>query len=603
MKPLLFSIVFSLSGLVSFSQSTVLNSSFGNKGTVNTEVGSETSVIRATAIQADKKIVAAGTAADSTDRVFAITRYNTNGSLDNTFDEDGKVMTSFGTEAEISSIVIQADGKIVAGGYMYNDSTRVFAMARYNSNGTLDITFGNGGKITTAIGNIDDEIKAVCLQADGKIVAVGYTNASQDNNYYLPQIAVVRYNIDGSLDNSFSNDGIAITTLGDYDAGFSAVIQTDGKIIVAGTHLSGNDYQFLMVRYNIDGSLDNTFNGNGVTITSITGYYDVAYAVKIQKNGKIIVAGTAAFGDNYDSYGVVMARYNTNGSLDNTFHNDGKVITSLNSYYDMPVSLEIDSDGKILLAASISDNGVDQNINLLRYNTNGNPDSTFDKNGKMITHMNESQFIYALQLSGSELYVAGSEDEFFMAAYSYNLSALPLTLFSFTASLQNNTTKLQWQTTEQGFSVYTIERSVDAKTFISIGELAENTNTITQKSYSFIDNKPVQGVNYYRLKMTNDKSSYTYSKVVKVMLDNSISMKIFPNPTTDFLQIEIPSIQRGNIGLQILDVAGKVILKQTVTAGGTALSTSMNVTSLTKGNYMLLINSETKSQVQKFIKQ
>lgn len=602
MKCLLLAFAFCITSSLSFTQSTMLNPAFGTNGVVSTPMGTVTSVIRSMAIQVDGKIVTAGSGSNGISNEFALVRYTSTGSVDNSFNGNGKVTTSFGNQSEVFSIAIQIDGKIVAGGYMYNDSTIQFALARYNTDGTLDDNFGNNGKITTAIGNVDDEIKSISIQADGKILAVGYSNASIDNNDYLPQIAVARYNINGSLDSSFDNDGILTTSLGTYDVAYSSAIQTDGKIIVIGTHSSGMNYQFLIVRYNIDGSLDSTFDNDGILTTAISSYYDVAYAVKIDNNGKIIVAGTAALGNNYDSYGFVIARYNADGSLDGTFDNDGKVITSLNSFYDIHASVKIDKDGRILLAAGVTTDGNDHDINLLRYNNNGSADSTFDGDGKLITVMNGNQLIYALELVDSEIFVAGSNDHFFTAAYSSNLSTLPVSLLSFTASLQNNTTKLQWLTTEDGVSSYTIEHSTDGQRFKGIGNVLAMSNQRSQNIYYFIDRLPVAGFNYYRLKIYHENNKYTFSKVVKVRLDNVVAVKIFPNPTTDFLHVEIPSSQKENIFIQLLDNNGRIVDKKILTTEATRISTSVNVSSLAKGNYFLSIRMKGKSQVHKFIK-
>src|SRR5665647_806671 len=140
--------------------------------------------------------------------VTCLISFSQSTSLDVTFGTNGIVTTPIGAAGSvIHGMAIQSDGKIVAAGYRYNDSTWEFAVARYNVDGSLDSTFDGDGKLTTAISTVDDEINAIAIQSDGKIVVAGYSNASGDINAYEPDLAVVRYNTDGSLDSTFNGNG------------------------------------------------------------------------------------------------------------------------------------------------------------------------------------------------------------------------------------------------------------------------------------------------------------------------------------------------------------------------------------------------------------
>jgi uncharacterized delta-60 repeat protein len=194
--------------------------------------------IQSIALQSDNKIVAAGYSGND----FAIARYNNNGTLDASFDSDGKVITNLGPIESINSIAIQSDGKIVAAGYSGID----FAIARYDTNGTLDASFDTDGIVTTDIDSSEDGFNSVLLQSDGKIVAAGYT----DNAGFSYLMAVARYNTDGSLDSTFNGDGIQTTAIGSSDdQATSIAIQTDGNIVVAGYSESSPNYKFALVRY------------------------------------------------------------------------------------------------------------------------------------------------------------------------------------------------------------------------------------------------------------------------------------------------------------------------------------------------------------------
>jgi uncharacterized delta-60 repeat protein len=168
------------------------------------------------------------------------------GDLDTSFDTDGKVTTDFGASSDsASSIALQSDGKIVVAGYSYNGSNYDFAVVRYNTNGSLDTSFDTDGKVTTDFGAQSDYAKSVALQSDGKIVVAGYSY--NGSNY---DFAVVRYNTNGSLDTSFDTDGKVTTDFGaSSDYAESVALQSDGKIVVAGTSYNGSNYDFAVVRY------------------------------------------------------------------------------------------------------------------------------------------------------------------------------------------------------------------------------------------------------------------------------------------------------------------------------------------------------------------
>ncbi|HOY31521.1 MAG TPA: YCF48-related protein [Bacteroidales bacterium] len=344
-----------------------LDLSFNGTGIVTTPIG-DYDWGRAVAVQEDGKIVVAG---NSSFGKFTLVRYNTDGVLDNTFSTDGIVTTDFGNYDEGKSIALQSDGKIILAGYYNNGTNEDFVVIRYNTDGTPDSTFSDDGIATTAIGSDADLGMSVVMQTDGKIVVAGYYyNFSYD-------FAVVRYNANGTLDNTFSGDGKVTTSIGSYDYAYSAALQADGKIIVAGISDNGSNYDFAVVRYNANGTLDNTFSGDGKVTTSIGSSDDFGYSVVVQADGKIIVAGSSNNGSNND---FALVRYNTNGTLDNTFSNDGKVTTDIGSTYDWGYSVAMQADGKIIVAGS-SYGG----FALVRYSTNGALDSTFSDDGILTT--------------------------------------------------------------------------------------------------------------------------------------------------------------------------------------------------------------------------
>ena len=244
---------------------------FGSGGMVMTDLGKSTDIAEAVAIQADGKSVVVGTTYknnDFSDEDFVVTRYNTDGTLDNTFGNRGKVRTDFpGLAAVPSSVVIQPDGKIVVAGGAFPLFTFLgnFKVARYNPNGSLDTSFGDGGIVTT-IFPAGSYASDVALQSDGKIIAAGTVfvdfiiGESSDTDF-----ALARYNPDGTPDATFGNDGQVTTDfLGFEDDAFSVLIQPDGKIVAVG---SANDpatfYDFAAARYLSNGAIDTTFGVAG----------------------------------------------------------------------------------------------------------------------------------------------------------------------------------------------------------------------------------------------------------------------------------------------------------------------------------------------------
>lgn len=320
------------------------------------------------------------------------------GDLDTTFGAGGKVTTDFGGNDIANAVATQSDGKLVAVGvYFPTPSAGDFAVARYNIDGSLDTAFGIGGKVTTSFGSAGrDQAWAVAIYKSGpnlgKIVVVGDTTASGPNRF-----ALARYNTDGSLDTSFDTDGMVTTDfrtspsdISPMAQAFSVALQSDDKIVLSGAFFKffSNGWDFALARYNADGSLDTSFGGTGKVITNVGGFPfgsgDSAASVAIQSDGKILAAGSAnPLAQNNSDFALV--RYNTDGSLDTSFGTGGKVTTELGSTADFGKSVAIQSDGKIVLAGQYGDY-PSADFALARYNTDGSLDASFDTDGKVLTN-------------------------------------------------------------------------------------------------------------------------------------------------------------------------------------------------------------------------
>lgn len=405
-------------GVNAANASGTLDTTFDSDGKVTTRIGTNNDVANAMAIQSDKKIVLAGYSYIGSNEDFSLARYNSDGSLDTSFDTDGKVTTAIGSNADvIRSVAIQSDGKIVVVGHTYDGSQFDFALARYNSNGSLDTTFNTTGKITTPIGPANNSAFSMAIQGDGKIIAAGFANNGSNDDF-----ALARYNSDGSLDTSFDSDGQVTTAMGPgNDAIRSIVIQSDGKILAVGNASNGTNFDFAIARYNANGSLDTSFDTDGKLLTPIGSGADYAMSVAIQSDGKIVAAGYSYNGADND---FALARYSSNGSLDTTFNTTGKITTPIGSANNSGFSMAIQSDGKIVVAG-FSYNGSNDDFALARYNSDGSLDTSFDSDGKYTAEFGSGNDV-------ANVVAVQSDGKIVTAGYSYNGINLDFAMLRFT---------------------------------------------------------------------------------------------------------------------------------------------------------------------------
>lgn len=388
--------------LPTFAADGDLDTGFGTAGKAVTDIGTYIDAARDLAIQADGKIVVVGESGTASFLNFGVVRYNGNGTLDPTFSSDGKTSLGVGLyDDECAAVAIQPDGKIVIAGYAKDASYRNFAVIRLNADSSWDSSFTPDGAVETSVRpSANDAARDMLLQSDGKIVVVGDSADGSDI-----RIAVVRYNPDGSLDSSFGSGGITNTLVGaEASYGLAAAIQADGKIVVAGWDETAGVRDFAVVRYNADGSLDSSFDTDGMTTTAIGSGYDYANAVAIQPDGKILAAG---FTDNGGNYDFALVRYEAGGSLDTGFGNGGKVTYAAGSGTDYADEIIVQPDGRILVIG-YSSNGTDHDAAVARFLPDGSIDLSFGTDGVITLDVGSDDRgqAAAVQLDG-RLVVAG----------------------------------------------------------------------------------------------------------------------------------------------------------------------------------------------------
>jgi len=517
---ILIYLLLSSTGLT-FAQPGTLDNTFGFGGKVITQVGSQLNPgwAYATAIQADGKIVVVGEFYGSKSYPdFFVVRYNSSGLLDHTFANNGVADLDLGDLSNATCIAIQKDGKIVVAGLKLAGSDEVVAIVRLNSNGLPDYTFGFLGEVITDLGGVNDLVYSVAIQNDGKIVVAGTTN----NNNGKDQFFVVRYYGNGDLDNTFNGNGKVFTLIGtQLCRARSVAIQTDGKIVVAGFYKAGSTpgYNFAVARYNTNGTLDNTFgpDANGKTGIDFGGADDYGWSVAIQTDGKIVVAGHS--GGLFE-----VTKLSTGGKRIGNFGVNGKV-TTLVGNSSLGRSLAIQTNGKIVVSGRALVGNANWDFGLVRYNADGSLDGNFGTNGIVTTGFGHQDYgdAVAIQQDGKIVVVGTTElmqgDKIAIARYNGDPVSLPAT--------------------------------------------DENISAATDKK-----------------------------------LSNSPTIKLFSNPAKDVLSIDGMDASSTNT-ISIVDINGRIV-QTTTTGNGTH---TCNIASLPAGTYYLLIDDKKKKTSLRFVKE
>lgn len=300
--------------------------------------------------------------------------------LDTTFNSTGKIVLSFGSSGVPQDMVVQPDNKTVFVGVCNNIGTIVpFCLLRLDENGSFDPTFdagqGHPGYVYTMIAGTASlsASRGLALQNDGKLLAAGYLSG---------QIVLSRYNSNGTLDTSFGANGVVRSNLVGNAGVSKVVIQPDGKYVVVGSSGSSTFTQYV-ARFLPDGTPDVSFGIGGVTTISIAGNQTIGLSIAIQADGKIVTGGGLSTlpGDPVSSNSYLLARLNRDGTPDTTFDGDGlRIIPSgvptSGFYYGIFKSVAVQSDGR-LLALGYTDN-------LFRFNSDGSLDTSFDGDGRRL---------------------------------------------------------------------------------------------------------------------------------------------------------------------------------------------------------------------------
>jgi uncharacterized delta-60 repeat protein len=386
-----------------------LDISFDGDGKTTVDFGTGFDSGNAVSINALGALVVAGSAGPGNAASFALARLRVDGSLDPGFGAGGRVTTSFGTPvSQANDAYMDGGGGVLAAGMAAADCSSGacsadFAVARYQSNGSLDLGFGYGGKITTNFGQDSYSlIHRLLRESNGGFLAVGATRP--DRGAY--QTALVRYGPGGGLDTSFGVGGIVTTGgLTSSVRAHAVTLLADGRIVTAGSGAAGcyaacSGHEFTLTRHTAAGALDPSFGAGGRVITAFPGGASEAYGLVVQPDGKVVAAGYAAV-DTSDAF--ALARYLPDGSLDPSFGSGGLVTTDIDfTFRDAAFTLALQPDGKLVAGGYAYGAG----FTLVRYLSNGNPDPSFGYQGIVRTRIDSGEayaFALALQPDGKIL--------------------------------------------------------------------------------------------------------------------------------------------------------------------------------------------------------
>lgn len=386
-----------------YPQSGTLDPTFGVGGIVETVFDTFNEECQTIVIQSDDKIVAGGYTQDGyTTADFALVRYTSAGDYDPTFGVAGKSKVYIEDRSKGADMVLQSDGKIVMGGY----SKWYINLARWESNGTLDTSFGSNGTVFTDVaGYYSEQCRALWQQNNGILWVGGF---GQHNGNDKPYLMILRYLADGVLDTSFGTNGVLI---GEQGRGFALAQQSDGKILLAGS----SDGKGCIMRWNTDGSVDTSFGNNGWVSVSFGGSSEWK-GITILPDGNIIACGRV-------NNNIALIKYASDGALDTAFGTNGWVESALGSN-SIAHTILLESDGHLLIAGK-----SDTDFLVARYTSAGMLDTSFGSNGWTTTSMGDQGTAYALVQQSDGSIVAGggtyngSNMDFALAKYTHDVTS------------------------------------------------------------------------------------------------------------------------------------------------------------------------------------
>ncbi len=607
MKSLLFFLFLCIATLL-YAQPGMLDPSFGNKGIFIDPTVSYVGE-RAMIVTRDGRIlVGTGGPYKGFDFTFRIDAYLPDGSRDLSFGENGSAYVLFPDmkvpqdNATIGSLALLPDGRILAQGGRYNlIFYNYVAFARFKPDGTVDSTFGtNGTAVDDSFEDSSDYLahggSRITLQPDGRIILAGGVTVGEGQDMF--KVSTARYLANGKPDRSYGEGGITVSTT--HGTAYAAAVQKDGKIVAAGNNgdTRTNLSKFHLERFNPDGSYDKAFGVKGVVDTKIGTGGSFINDVAIQEDGKIVVTGNAPI--------FTVARYNTDGSLDQSFGVGGIMATTFTQYSKADrIFITGEKKDKIVATGSISDNttGIGDFV-AAAYNSDGSLDPEFGNGGIAITDLDIHDYSYSADLQTDGKIVqfgntfsteSAKEHRAFTRYYGYP-QKVPLAI-RIRRWLHNHGISWKGLPAEDKVAYYTVEQSANGTSGFT--PVAKVSGVANLKDYSITNSRLLQGNNYYRIKAVSTDGVIRYSEVVSA--DNTANTaSIFPNPAKNYVTVQgLAANETANISIK--DGSGNV-LARVVSTGSTQYRSQLG-SNMQPGTYYLNITTGSKTEVLKFVKE
>ncbi|MEP6465561.1 MAG: hypothetical protein ABJB05_04620, partial [Parafilimonas sp.] len=484
-----------------------LDSSFGINGKIITPFYNNELIVWDAAMQKDNKVVLSGEGSlilsDDTLSGISVIRYQTNGSLDSSFGINGRAVHDFGYYSTGKAIGVQTDGKIISAGWEvidpFNNNKNNLVAVRFLDDGLIDSTFGKNGELIMNFGK-NPVINDVVIQPDNKIIIGGSLG---------PDFFLIRCDDDGKIDSSFGTNGYVTTSFSGVSSIRSIALQSDNEILVGGSA----DVIAAFARYTPNGSLDQDFGNQGKFTYNYNTKNSIIYNVVLSPDGSFIASGkVGGFNEN-----MLISKFNSNGTISPNFGDNGSIVIKVDQLQSKAVSAFLQYDNKIVVTGSAykAFTGGEEEFLLCRLLANGNFDSTFGINGLTVTDFGVQYLEYTIASfpTNNKILTVGAPgtsdipegSATLLAQYNNDLSKKQILITKIKKWIKHHNGFI-WNA-NHNISSYVVQRSYDGIHFNSIARINAGNNS----NYTYADPSPLNGNNYYRLQTTNVNGAVAYS--------------------------------------------------------------------------------------------
>ncbi len=566
--------------------------------------------VTSSVMQPDNKLVLGVSGPSSDTEQYILIRHNKDGSVDTSFGREGQtviavddLVTNVLYAEGLNAVAVQPDGKIVASGNITSNAfDNNILVVRVLPDGTPDESFGSHGRVITDLGEFEI-VTAVAVQADGKILISGYQDTDIFGNGN--GILLIRYNLDGTIDKTFGdNKGYTLYTEQRGTHSNALVLQPDGKILTAG-YISGIPAKFFLVRYLSNGRVDKSFGMEGVVKTSFSSINGDAYINSLALDEKSRIAATGTIGS---EEGVGVARYLPDGAPDNSFGENGKLVLGFVPFIPASVTgkkVFTQPDGKLIIYSSIAgENDALYRTALSGLNEDGSPDASFgtDKGQTIFNSAYADEFSYAAMQSDGKIVISGNkvDNKFNYIGYSLTRFTGYPTKVPLAIRVKRFLLShgISWKGLPAEDKIISYTVEQSSSNKTGFAPVAKVSGAANQKNYSITNSHLLEGINFYRIKAVSTDGTIRYSETVSA--DNTANTaSVFPNPAKNYVTVQgLKTSETANISIS--DGSGNIKARG-VSTGSIQYRSSLN--NLQPGTYYVNITTKEKTETLKFVKE